>query len=97
MLFSQPVSARRTWWALTSGENMYETYTTVIGTVISQPRRRRTAAAEDVFSFRMACNSHRGDKRNGEWVEGPTLYLTVSCRRRLIDGVTRLSLSGVGR
>lgn len=67
---------------------MYETYTTVIGTVISQPRRRQTAAGEDVFSFRMACNSRRVDKRNGEWVEGPTLYLTVSCWRRLIDGVT---------
>lgn len=73
---------------------MYETYTTVIGTVISQPRRRRTAAGEDVFSFRMACNSRRVDKRNGEWVEGPTLYLTVSCWRRLIDGVTPVIAKG---
>ncbi|WP_207839602.1 single-stranded DNA-binding protein [Williamsia soli] len=73
---------------------MYETYTTVIGTVISQPRRRQTAAGEDVFSFRMACNSRRLDKRNGEWVDGPTLYLTVSCWRKLIDGVVSVVAKG---
>lgn len=73
---------------------MYETYTTVIGTVISQPRRRQTAAGEDVFSFRMACNSRRLDKRNGEWVDGPTLYLTVSCWRKLIDGVMSVVAKG---
>lgn len=73
---------------------MYETYTTVIGTVISQPRRRQTSAGEDVVSFRMACNSRRVDKRSGEWVEGPTLYLTVSCWRRLIDGVTPVIAKG---
>ncbi|ORM37080.1 single-stranded DNA-binding protein [Williamsia sp. 1135] len=73
---------------------MYETYTTVIGTVISQPRRRQTAAGEGVFSFRMACNSRRLDKRNGEWVDGPTLYLTVSCWRKLIDGVASVVAKG---
>ncbi|MCZ4550255.1 single-stranded DNA-binding protein [Gordonia rubripertincta] len=73
---------------------MYETYTTVIGTVISQPRRRQTAAGEDVFSFRMACNSRRLDKRNGEWVDGPTLYLTISCWRKLIDGVVSVVAKG---
>jgi single-strand DNA-binding protein len=66
---------------------MYETYTTVIGTAISDPRLRRTPAGEDVLSFRMACRPRRLDKRSGDWVDGPALYLTVSCWRRLIDGV----------
>ncbi|MFW0784583.1 single-stranded DNA-binding protein [Gordonia sp. CPCC 206044] len=66
---------------------MYETYTTVIGTVVSEPRRRQTNAGEEVISFRVACNSRRVDKRSQEWIDGPTLYLTVSCWRRLLAGV----------
>ena len=66
---------------------MFETYTTVIGTVVSEPRRRQTTTGEDVISFRVACTSRRIDKRSGEWVDGPTLYLTVSCWRRLLAGV----------
>lgn len=76
------------------GENMYETYTTVIGTAITNPRRRQTAAGEDVLSFRMVCNPRRVDKRTGEWVDGPALYLTVSCWRRLIDGVAPVVAKG---
>ncbi|RPA12653.1 single-stranded DNA-binding protein [Gordonia sp. OPL2] len=66
---------------------MYETYTTVIGTVVSEPRRRQTNGGEEVISFRVACNSRRIDKRTQEWIDGPTLYLTVSCWRRLLAGV----------
>ncbi|MFW0790143.1 single-stranded DNA-binding protein [Gordonia sp. CPCC 205333] len=66
---------------------MFETYTTVIGTVISDPRRRRTVAGEEVISFRVACNSRRHDKQNNVWSDGPTLYLTISCWRRLLAGV----------
>ncbi|HEY9310758.1 single-stranded DNA-binding protein [Williamsia sp.] len=73
---------------------MYETYTTVIGTVISNPRRRQTSAGEEVLSFRMACNSRRLDKRSGEWADGPALYLTVSCWRRLIDGAAPVVAKG---
>jgi single-strand DNA-binding protein len=73
---------------------MYETYTTVIGTVISNPRRRHTSAGEEVLTFRMACNSRRLDKRSGEWVDGPALYLTVSCWRRLIDGAAPVLAKG---
>ncbi|GAB88191.1 single-stranded DNA-binding protein [Gordonia rhizosphera] len=66
---------------------MYETYTTVIGTVISEPRRRQTNTGEEVISFRVACNSRRMDRSSGEWTDGPTLYLTLSCWRRLLTGV----------
>ncbi|WAC55027.1 single-stranded DNA-binding protein [Gordonia sp. SL306] len=66
---------------------MYETYTTIIGTVVSEPRRRQTTTGEEVISFRVACNSRRIDKRSQEWIDGPTLYLTVSCWRRLLAGV----------
>lgn len=66
---------------------MFETYTTVIGTVISDPRRRFTASGEEVISFRVACNSRRQDRQTNEWTDGPTLYLTISCWRKLLAGV----------
>lgn len=66
---------------------MFETYTTVIGNVVSDPRRRQTAGGEEVISFRVACNSRRMDRRTQEWIDGPALYLTVSCWRRLLTGV----------
>ncbi|MGV9794440.1 single-stranded DNA-binding protein [Gordonia sp. NPDC003422] len=73
---------------------MYETYTTVIGTVVSEPRRRQTTTGEDVISFRVACTSRRVDKQTQEWVDGPTLYLTVSCWRRLLAGVGQAIAKG---
>jgi single-strand DNA-binding protein len=76
------------------GDIMYETYTTVIGTAITDPRRRQTIAGEDVVSFRMVCNPRRIDKRTGDWVDGPALYLTVSCWRRLMDGVAPVVAKG---
>ncbi|NMN99629.1 single-stranded DNA-binding protein [Gordonia sp. TBRC 11910] len=66
---------------------MYETYTTVIGTVVSDPRRRSTGSGEEVISFRVACNSRRHDRQNNTWSDGPTLYLTISCWRKLLAGV----------
>lgn len=73
---------------------MYETYTTVIGNVVSEPRRRKTATGEDVISFRVACNTRRVDRRTQEWIDGPTLYLTVSCWRRLLIGVGQAIAKG---
>lgn len=66
---------------------MYETYTTVIGNVVSDPRRRKTSNGDEVISFRVACNSRRLDKANNVWSDGPTLFLTISCWRRLLAGV----------
>ena len=66
---------------------MYETYSTIIGRVISEPRRNRTAAGDEVISFRVASNSRRRDRATGEWIDGHSLYVTVSCWRRLVAGV----------
>lgn len=66
---------------------MYETHTAVVGTVITNPVKRSTTGGEEVISFRMASNARRFDQATGEWTDGDTLYLTVSCWRRLVDGV----------
>ena len=66
---------------------MYETYSTIVGRVISDPRRNRKANGDEVISFRMASNTRRRDRTTGEWIDGNSLFLTVSCWRRLVAGV----------
>ncbi|GED97536.1 single-stranded DNA-binding protein [Gordonia crocea] len=65
---------------------MFETSITVIGNVITDPVTRNTSAGE-VVSFRMASNSRRRDPVTNEWINDKTLFLTVSCWRKLAAGV----------
>lgn len=66
---------------------MYEAHAAIVGTVITNPMKRVTPNGEEVLSFRMASNSRRQDRVTGEWVDSGTLYLTVTCWRRLVTGV----------
>lgn len=66
---------------------MFETYSTVIGTVITHPRRRFTQSGEEVISFRVASTVRYKVTGAANWQDGSTLYLTVSCWRRLVTGV----------
>lgn len=71
---------------------MNETMVTVIGNVITDVKRRRTGDGEGPVGFRVATNERRFDKTTQQWVDGDRLYLSVTCWRRLADGVL-LSLS----
>lgn len=65
---------------------MFETPLTVVGRVITDPRRRRVNDQE-VVSFRVASNSRRRDA-DGNWEPGNTLYITVTCwGSKLVTGV----------
>lgn len=64
---------------------MFETPLTVVGRIITDPRRRRVADQE-VISFRVASNSRRRDA-DGNWEAGNTLYITVNCWGKLVTGV----------
>ena len=66
---------------------MYEAQCAVVGTVITNPVKRSTASGDEVLSFRMASNARRQDRATGEWTDGGTLFLTVTCWRRLVKGV----------
>ena len=66
---------------------MYEANTAVIGTVVTHPVRRSLSGGRQVVTFRMASNSRRFDREQGTWVEGASLFLTVTCWRRLAEGV----------
>ena len=64
---------------------MFETSTTVVGRIITDPRRR-LVAGQEVISFRVAANSRRRTAE-GTWEPGNTLYITVNCWGRLVTGV----------
>ncbi|MGK8553156.1 single-stranded DNA-binding protein [Nocardia gipuzkoensis] len=66
---------------------MYEANATVIGTIATHPIKRDLTNGEQVVTFRLASNSRRLDHSSGQWVDNGTLYLTVSCWRRLVAGV----------
>nr|WP_296778549.1 single-stranded DNA-binding protein [Rhodococcus sp. (in: high G+C Gram-positive bacteria)] len=66
---------------------MYEAQCAVVGTVITNPVKRVTGSGEEVLSFRMASNARRQDRTTGEWADGGTLFLTVTCWRKLVKGV----------
>ncbi|MFZ2509464.1 MAG: single-stranded DNA-binding protein [Gordonia sp. (in: high G+C Gram-positive bacteria)] len=68
---------------------MYETYSTISGRVITDPRLSQTPAHGDVVSLRVACHSRKQDRTTGEWSDGATLYLTVVCWRRLATVVAQ--------
>lgn len=71
---------------------MNETIVTVVGNVITDVTRRRTGDGEGPVGFRIATNERRFDKTTEQWVDGDRLYLSVTCWRRLAEGVL-LSLS----
>lgn len=66
---------------------MYETYSTVIGTVITHPQRRTTNGGDEVISFRVASTVRYRGAGADTWQDGNTVYLTVNCWRRLVAGV----------
>jgi single-strand DNA-binding protein len=66
---------------------MNETLVTIVGTVISDVRKRNVQDGTPVAGFRMASNERRFDKANGQWVDGDHFYISVTCWRRLALGV----------
>lgn len=60
---------------------------TVVGNVATDPIMRRTMDGTSVASFRLASTERKFDKATGEWVDGETLFISVSCWRRLAEGV----------
>lgn len=66
---------------------MNETYTTVAGNLIGSINHRQLADGTSVASFRIASNQRRFDRTSGQWANGDTFYVSVTCWRRLADNV----------
>jgi single-strand DNA-binding protein len=66
--------------------DMFETPISVVGTIITDPIRRRVGD-QDVYKFRVASNSRRRTA-DGTWEPGNTLYVSVNCwGKGLVKGV----------
>ncbi len=65
---------------------MFETPIAVVGTIITDPIRRRVGD-QDVYKFRVASNSRRRTA-DGSWEPGNSLYVSVNCwGKGLVKGV----------
>ncbi|PZS26036.1 MAG: hypothetical protein DLM61_19200 [Pseudonocardiales bacterium] len=87
-----PASRHGGWDSYAGGHVvMRETPVTVVGTLVSDMRPRRVGPdAALVLNFRIACNERRFDKASESWVDGESLYLSVSCWRRLAENAASL-------
>jgi single-strand DNA-binding protein len=65
---------------------MNGTYTTVIGNVVSDLKRRQVGENGLVVNFRVASNARRFDRATEQWTDGAQLFVGVTCWRRLGEG-----------
>jgi single-strand DNA-binding protein len=74
---------------------VFDTQLTIIGNVITAPEWRRTAqTGQLVASFKVASTARRLDRGTGQWVDGNSLRVRVSCWRRLAEGVAASVMVG---
>ncbi len=67
---------------------MKDTYLTVVGNVVDEPKLRKTATGGvTVLSFRVASTSRRRDPDTGVWGDRDTLFVNVTCWRDLATNV----------
>ena len=69
---------------------MNDTYITIVGNVVDEPRLRMTSSSGlPVLSFRVASTSRRLDRETGKWQDSDRLFATVTCWRALAQNVAR--------
>lgn len=66
---------------------MLDTYVTVVGNLVADPRLIETDGRAPMVSFRVASTPRRFDRRSGEWRDGETLFTNVTCWRGLAENV----------
>jgi single-strand DNA-binding protein len=64
-----------------------EALVSMTGYVATQPKYRMIGNGASVVSMRVAWTPRYIDRGTGEWVDGNTSYLTVSCWRKLAENV----------
>jgi single-strand DNA-binding protein len=62
---------------------MNDTYLTISGNVVDEPKLRKTGNGTAVLSFRVASTSRRRDAETGQWGDRDTLFVSVTCWRSL--------------
>jgi single-strand DNA-binding protein len=68
---------------------MNETMMTICGNVVDVPKLRRTKNGHWVGSFRVASTQRRFDRDQGAWVDGDTLFVSVTAWRGFGENVAQ--------
>lgn len=66
---------------------MYETTMTMVGRLVDWPQRWDFDGGGLKATFRLARTERRFDRDQRDWVDGASLFLTVSCRRVVAERV----------
>jgi len=66
---------------------MNETWITMVGNVVDEPKLRETKTGTKVLSFRVASTSRRYDKEQERWADNETMYASVTCWRWFAENV----------
>lgn len=66
---------------------MNDTFVTIVGNVVAEPRHRVTGSGVHVATVRVASTSRKFDRGAGEWRDSNTLFVDVSCWRSLAGNV----------
>lgn len=66
---------------------MNDTFMTIVGNVVDEPRMRMTKSGHAVTNFRVASTSRRFDREQQRWVDNATLYANVTCWRAMAENV----------
>jgi single-strand DNA-binding protein len=64
-----------------------ETYITVSGNLVADPKVRTVASGQTVADLRIASNPRRFDREAGEFKDGDPMYIGVACWRTLAVNV----------
>jgi single-strand DNA-binding protein len=66
-----------------------ETYLTVNGRVVTNPRAVIVNGGLPITSFRVVSTTRKYDRSSGGWVDGESIWLTVTCFRALASNVAK--------
>lgn len=73
---------------------MNETYVTLVGNIASDLKHNQGTTGLPVTTFRLASTTRRYDRSRGGWADVDTIYVTVSCFRRLAENVASSCAKG---
>lgn len=73
---------------------MNDTIITVVGNLVDRPTRRVLDSGASVTNFRVASTSRRYDRESQQWIDRDTLFVKVTCWRRMADNVARSLVQG---
>jgi single-strand DNA-binding protein len=64
-----------------------ETFVTVVGNIATTPKGMKLENGDTVVDFRIASNERRRNGPGGDWGRGDSLFIRVTCWRRLAENV----------